>query len=131
MRSKSSATPLPTRCSARAQRRHRRYSRFNDVSDDPYSYGVDYLSQTLGLPPEVARGAVDYMYRNESKLDPMATNPTSGAFGLPQVLGSRKTLMLSQYGSQPTYKQQYAFIADELKSGKDGGNTLAQLRNAK
>src|SRR6266851_3018450 len=102
-------------------------SRRNNMADQ-FNYGVDYLSSALDLPAEIARGAVSYMYRNESKLDPMATNPKSGAFGIPQALGPRKQSMLSQYGPQPTSEQQWRFIADELKTGRDGGNTLARLQ---
>lgn len=83
----------------------------------------------LGVAPEVAQGAVEYMRRNESGLDPGAVNPTSGATGIAQWLGPRKAALTSAYGPRSTTEQQSEFMGSELTGAE--GQTLAALRNAK
>lgn len=82
---------------------------------DPFDYGVTYLASTLGLTPEQARGAVRWMAKVESGLNPTAVNPTSGAYGIAQWLGPRKTSLFRRYGQSPGIEQQFAFVADELR----------------
>ena len=57
-----------------------------------------------------------------------ALNPTSGAFGLGQWLGSRKAELFRRYGRNPTRQQQLEFLHWELQGGDHGG--AAVLRQA-
>lgn len=100
------------------------------AANDKFKQAVDYLSSKTGVDPEVMKGAVKYMYKNESGLDENIINPTSKAHGMGQWLGSRKTDLFSQYGPKQTYQNQLDFIAHELLTGKDGGGTLAKLKAA-
>ncbi len=81
---------------------------------DRFSQAVQYLTKETGMPEHAARGAVKYMYKNESKLDPNIVNPTSKALGIGQWLGNRKTALLNTYGSRPTYENQLEHIKNEL-----------------
>lgn len=58
-----------------------------------------------------------------------AVNPSSGAYGLGQWLGSRKTGLISAYGSSPTFDQQLDYIAYELKGGDFGGKYVLSASN--
>jgi hypothetical protein len=60
----------------------------------------------------------------ESKLDPTAVNPKSGALGIGQWLGPRKRALLAQYGPNPTYAQQLAFLNSELQGNAQGGGAV-------
>src|SRR5205085_8421764 len=81
----------------------------------------------LGVKPDVARGAMRYSWANESS-SPFDVNPSSGAYGRMQWLGSRKNALLGQYGSQPGDDQQRAFMVSELRGPESA--TLARLRSA-
>src|SRR5438067_575901 len=94
---------------------------------DLFDQGVQTLVN-LGINPTVARGAIRYLYRNESGLDPAAVNPSSGATGLAQWLGNRKAALFSQHGSNPSADQQYAFMRSELAGPESA--TLARLKQA-
>lgn len=59
--------------------------------------------------------------RAESRGDPNAVNPTSGAYGLGQWLGPRKKALFARYGPNPTLEQQLEFLLWELKGGDSGG----------
>lgn len=83
---------------------------------------------SLGVKPEVASGAVEYMRRNESGLRPDAVNPSSGALGAAQWLGPRKRALQGQYGAAPSLSQQADFMGQELQGPE--GRTLAALRGA-
>jgi hypothetical protein len=91
--------------------------------------GLMNIMSSLGVAPDVASGAIEYMRRNESGLDPNAVNPTSGALGIAQWLGPRKAALTSRFGARPTVDQQENFIGDELLGPESG--TLDALRNAK
>jgi len=95
----------------------------------PFDYGVNYLSSALGLTPEQARGAVRWMDKIESGLNPSIVNPTSGAFGIAQHLGPRKQALFRAYGTAPSIEQQFSFIADELRGPE--ARALQSLRTAK
>lgn len=79
--------------------------------------------ETQGWAAPQARGIVAGAYA-ESKLDPTAVNPKSGAYGIGQWLGPRKEELMHQYGPQPTLPQQLAFLDWELKGGDRGGRAV-------
>ncbi|MEN2711425.1 phage tail tip lysozyme [Sphingomonas sp. VL_57B] len=60
----------------------------------------------------------------ESGWDPNAKNPTSGAYGLGQWLGSRKKELFRRYGTNPTAAQQMEYLIWELKGGDRGGSKV-------
>jgi hypothetical protein len=99
----------------------------SDFGDPIFNQGVQTLTG-LGVHPDVAQGAINYMYRNESKLDPTIVNPTSGAFGIGQWLGPRLQALKAKYGDSPTADQQYQHMADELQGPEKA--TLSRLLNA-
>ncbi|MEV4934424.1 phage tail tip lysozyme [Sphingobium sp. LSP13-1-1.1] len=60
-----------------------------------------------------------------------AVNPTSGAYGLGQWLGTRKEELFKRYGRNPTRQQQLEFLHWELQGGDHGGaKVLAQADEA-
>lgn len=79
--------------------------------------------QSRGLTADQARGVVAGAWA-ESRLDPFAVNPSSGAFGIGQWLGSRKAELFRQYGPNPTLAQQWEFLAWELGGGDHGGKAV-------
>lgn len=72
----------------------------------------------------------------ESKMDPKAINPTSGAFGINQWLGSRKAELGRRYGvdknGNPTanLQQQLEFLWWELNGGDHGGKAVLRQNTA-
>lgn len=67
----------------------------------------------------------------ESASNHGAINPTSGAHGLGQWLGSRKAELIRRYGPNPTRQQQLEFLHWELQGGDHGGRkVLAQADEA-
>lgn len=85
--------------------------------DTPINKVVGYLTQRFpNISQEAARGAAKYMYMNESKLDPNIVNPNSGAYGLAQDLGSRKTALFNKFGNRPSFDQQLQHMGDELET---------------
>jgi hypothetical protein len=99
-----------------------------DFGDPIFGQGIQTLTG-LGVHPDVAQGAINYMYRNESKLDPTIVNPTSGAFGIGQWLGPRLQALKAKYGDSPTADQQFQHMTDELQGPEKA--TLARLLQAK
>ena len=81
-----------------------------------------------GLTKEQAAGLVGNLMR-ESGMNIGATNPNSGAYGLGQWLGSRKTRLFKRYGYHPTFEQQLDYIWDELNTSHRRG--LQMLRASK
>lgn len=79
--------------------------------------------QSHGVPAPVALGIVGGVF-GESHLDPNATNPTSGAYGLGQWVGSRRDELFRRYGRHPTFAQQLAFMLWELHGGDAGGASV-------
>ena len=59
-----------------------------------------------------------------------AKNPSSGAYGYAQWLGSRKKELFNKYGNNPTSKQQLEFIWEELVNNEGGRNALQKLINS-
>ena len=85
--------------------------------------------QSKGLSPYQAAGIVGN-FIGESNLDPNAVNPSSGAFGLAQWLGSRKKKLISKYGKNPTFDQQLEFAWEELNGDeKFALNKLLQTQS--
>jgi hypothetical protein len=71
----------------------------------------------------------------ESGFDPKATNPSSGAFGLCQWLGDRKTAFVARFGhsiEQSTFDEQLQFVNFELRQGNEtkAGEALAGAQTA-
>lgn len=65
----------------------------------------------------------------ESSLNEKATNPKSGAYGIAQWLGNRKSKLISKYGKNPTYDQQLNFLWEELIGDeKDAYSKLLSTR---
>lgn len=88
---------------------------------------VDYFVNK-GLTKAQAAGLVGNLMR-ESGMNIAATNPNSGAYGLSQWLGSRKTRLFKRYGYHPTFEQQLDYIWDELNTSHRRG--LQMLRASK
>lgn len=80
-----------------------------------------------GLKKHQAAGLVGNLMR-ESRLNPIATNPHGGAFGLAQWLGKRQKALFNKYGKRPTFEQQLDFIWEELNSTHKRG--LEALRSS-
>lgn len=68
-----------------------------------------------GLAAHQAAGIVGNLM-GESNLNHTAVNKSSGAYGIAQWLGSRKTALFNKYGKNPTFEQQLDFLWDELQS---------------
>jgi Phage tail lysozyme len=83
-----------------------------------------------GFTPAAAVGAANYMYTNESGLDPNAVNPNSGAFGIGQWLGSRLASLQAQFGTAPTFDQQLQFLDSELPGQASGIATMTDQQAA-
>lgn len=81
-----------------------------------------------GLTKAQAAGLVGNLMR-ESGMNIAATNPNSGAYGLGQWLGNRKTRLFRRYGYHPTFEQQLDYIWDELNTSHRRG--LQMLRASK
>lgn len=76
---------------------------------------VDYLVTKHGLPRHVAAAAVGNAMQ-ESNLDPNAINKQSGAYGLFQWLGNRKSGYIKKYGNNPTFENQLDYMVEELNT---------------
>lgn len=90
-------------------------------------YAVDYF-MNKGLSREAAAGLVGNLMR-ESRMNSNAINPASGAYGLGQWLGSRKTKLFKKYGRNPSFYQQLDYIWDELNTSHRKG--LQMLKSSK
>ena len=90
-------------------------------------YAVDYF-MNKGLSREAAAGLVGNLMR-ESRMNSNAINPASGAYGLGQWLGSRKTKLFKKYGRNPSFYQQLDYIWDELHTSHRTG--LQMLKSSK
>lgn len=81
-----------------------------------------------GLTKEQAAGLVGN-FMIESGLNNTARNPSSGAYGIAQWLGPRKTALIQRYGNNPSLYQQLDFVWHELNTTHKKG--LTALRNSK
>lgn len=77
-----------------------------------------------GFSDNAAIGIASGLF-SESALDPNAINPTSGAKGIGQWLGTRKTGLQQKYGQNSTFEQQLEYVLQELRNNeKATGNLL-------
>jgi hypothetical protein len=68
----------------------------------------------------------------ESRLNPDAVNPTSGAYGIGQWLGARKAELFRRYGQHPSLAQQLEFMVWELTHTEQAsGRALRASDNAR
>lgn len=81
-----------------------------------------------GVPQSVARGIAAGI-ESEASGDHTAVNPTSGAYGLGQWLGSRKQALFARYGTNPTRQQQLEFLYSELQGGDKGGPAVLSAKD--
>lgn len=81
------------------------------VLQDTYNY---FIGQ--GYTPNASAGIASGLYA-ESQLNPANVNPSSGAFGISQLLGGRQTSFYDEYGYQNTsLANQLQFVNEELPS---------------
>jgi hypothetical protein len=66
----------------------------------------------------------------ESRWDPNAVNPTSGAYGLGQWLGARKKGLFAKYGKAPSAAQQLEYLMSEIDGGDSGGSSVRGSNSA-
>lgn len=97
---------------------------------------TDYLTQITdglvarGFTLPVATGATAGAYAESGGVI-TATNPTSGAYGIGQWLGTRKTGLFQFAGTtSPTFNQQLDYLAYELKGGDAGGKAVTSQTTA-
>lgn len=88
------------------------------VLQDAYNYFINH-----GWGSNAAAGISAGLYA-ESGLNPTNVNPSSGAYGIGQWLGSRQQNLFGTYGANPSFSQQLDFVNQELSSG-NGGSTIA------
>lgn len=81
-----------------------------------------------GLTREQSAGIVGNLMV-ESSMNTRALNPYSGAYGIAQWLGSRKTALFNKYGNNPTLDQQLDFIWHELNSSHSRGLRMLRQSN--
>lgn len=81
---------------------------------------VESFLRDNGLTSDQASGVAAGIFA-ESGLDPNAVNPTSGAYGIGQWLGSRQAALFDQYGPNPSLADQLQFLVWELNGGDHGG----------
>lgn len=81
-----------------------------------------------GLTREQSAGIVGNLMV-ESSMNTKALNPYSGAYGIAQWLGSRKTALFNKYGNSPTLDQQLDFIWHELNSSHSRGLRMLRQSN--
>ena len=75
-----------------------------------------------GLSQAQAAGMVgSLMGESGGDLDITAVNPTSGAYGIAQWLGPRKTALFQRYGKNPTLEQQLDYLWYELNTTHSNG----------
>jgi hypothetical protein len=88
---------------------------------------INYLKRA-GFSNEQARG-IDAGIGAEGGTA-TARNPTSGAFGIGQWLGSRKRGLMARYGANPTEQQQLEYLVWELNGGDHGGASVRGQQTA-
>lgn len=110
---------------------------FNPPTEESYSVSTNNTGNkkkamdffmSKGLPAHQAAGIVGNLM-GESNLNHTAVNKSSGAYGIAQWLGPRKTALFNKYGKNPTFEQQLDFLWDELQSTEK--RALNSLKSAK
>jgi Phage tail lysozyme len=114
-------------------------SKTRDLSTDPdkqaipATRGGDRAKQAVeffknaGFPLASAQGIAAGLY-SESKLDTKSVNPTTGATGIAQWLGGRKSQFNKTFGhdlADATFEEQLQYVLYELTKGNDQGARLA------
>jgi hypothetical protein len=82
-----------------------------------------------GYSDHTARGIAAGVSAEANGGDHTAVNPTSGAFGIGQWLGSRKQALFDRYGTNPTRQQQLEFLHEELQGGDPGGRFVLAAKD--
>jgi hypothetical protein len=100
-----------------------------DAPPDLLTGSLESELQARGLTFDQARGVAAGIFA-ESLGDPNAINPTSGAYGVGQWLGSRQVALFARYGPRPTLAQQLDFLAWELTGGDHGGAAVLAATTA-
>lgn len=80
-----------------------------------------------GMGADQARG-IRAGIEAESRGDPNAINPESGAYGIAQWLGGRKKALFARYGNRPNLNQQLDFLWWELNGGDSGGPAVMRQK---
>lgn len=104
----------------------------NNSSNNSNSRATQALNFFIdkGLEKHHAQGIVANLMQ-ESALNPEAKNASSGAYGIAQWLGGRKTKLFKKYGSNPTFDQQLEFIWEELNSTESSAyQALLKTKNS-
>lgn len=110
---------------------------FNPPTEESYSVSTNNTGNkkkamdffmSKGLPAHQAAGIVGNLM-GESNLNHTAVNKSSGAYGIAQWLGPRKTALFNKYGKNPTFEQQLDFLWNELQSTEK--RALNSLKSAK
>lgn len=78
---------------------------------------VEFFKQA-GFPAEAAQGIAAGLF-SESGLNPGAVNPTSGASGIAQWLGARKSGLKQKYGENSSFEDQLKYVLYELTQGAE------------
>ena len=88
--------------------------------DNPATQQAMQYFINKGLAQHQAAGLVGNLFR-ESRLNPTATNASSGAYGIAQWLGDRKKNLFAKYGKNPTLNQQLDYVWHELNNTHTNG----------
>lgn len=97
----------------------------NHAYADVETYVYYYITNIIGLNKSAACGIIANMYK-ESGLNPSSTNGSSGAYGLCQWLGGRKTNLVSR-SNYHTASTQLEFLKYELESSESA--SMDRLKN--
>jgi hypothetical protein len=99
-------------------------------TDNPATQQAMQYFINKGLAQHQAAGLVGNLFR-ESRLNPTATNASSGAYGIAQWLGDRKKNLFAKYGKNPTLNQQLDYVWHELgNTHRTGLKAIKSSKNA-
>lgn len=98
---------------------------FNNNNQYNFSSQVLNFFTNKGLTLNQSKGILGNLMQ-ESNGDHTAVNKRSGAYGIAQWLGSRKTKLINKYGRNPSLQQQLEFIWHELNTTEK--STLNNLK---
>ena len=101
------------------------------LSNDEYQRGLhiyEYLKSNTKWNDAAICGVLAHLYQ-ESRYLPTATNKSSGAYGIAQWLGTRKT-QLQKLKNYNTVDVQLGFLVDELNKSSDFKMSRTAIQNA-
>ena len=101
------------------------------LSDAEYKRGLhiyEYLKSNTKWNDAAICGVLAHLYQ-ESRYLPTATNKSSGAYGIAQWLGTRKT-QLQKLKNYDTVDVQLGFLVDELNNSSDFKMSRTAIQNA-